>query len=84
VNAHLVSALAEAKRTGVAAGSPEARALAARQRASIEQFYDREDAMQRCLAQLYVADRRFTTYYDAAEPGLGQYVHDVIVAGGPR
>jgi len=75
----LLAALADAKRSGVAPGSDEADELAARHRASIERFYDCGDEMHRCLAEMYVADERFTRYYDDAEPGLAQFVHDIIV-----
>jgi MerR family transcriptional regulator, thiopeptide resistance regulator len=76
----LLVALAEAKRAGVAPGSPQANELAARHRASIERFYDCGDEMQRCLAEMYLADERFTRYYDDVEPGLAQYLHDIVVA----
>ena len=76
----LLAALAQAKRDGVAPGSPEADALAARHRASIERFYDCGDELHRGLAELYLADERFTRYYDDVEPGLAQFVHDVVVA----
>jgi DNA-binding transcriptional MerR regulator len=75
----LLAALAEAKRDGVAPGSAEANELAARHRASIERFYDCGDEMHRRLAEMYVTDERFTRYYDDAEPGLAQFVHDIIV-----
>jgi DNA-binding transcriptional MerR regulator len=75
----LLAALADAKRDGVAPGSAEANELAARHRASIERFYDCGDEMHRRLAEMYVADERFTRYYDDAEPGLAQFVHDIIV-----
>jgi DNA-binding transcriptional MerR regulator len=76
----LLDALAESKRAGVAPGSPRADELAARHRASIEQFYDCGDDMHRCLVQMSLADERFTRYYDDVEPGLAQYVHDIVVA----
>jgi DNA-binding transcriptional MerR regulator len=76
----LLADLAAAKREGVAPGSAAANELAARHRGSIERYYDCDDEMHRCLAQMYVADERFTRYYDDAEPGLAQFVHDVIVA----
>ena len=76
----LLDALAEAKRAGVVPGSPQADELAARHRASIEQFYDCGDDMHRCLVQMYLADERFTRYYDEVEPGLAQYLHDIVVA----
>jgi DNA-binding transcriptional MerR regulator len=75
----LLDALAQAKRDGVQPGSAEANALAARHRASIERFYDCGDEMHRCLAEMYVADERFTRYYDDVEPGLAQFVRDIIV-----
>jgi hypothetical protein len=28
---------------------------------------------------MYLADERFTRYYDDVEPGLAQYVHDIVV-----
>ena len=76
----LLQALAEAKRGGVAPGSPEADALADRHRASIDRFYDVDREMHVGLAQMYLADERFTRYYDDVEPGLAQYVHDIVVA----
>ena len=76
----LLDALAEARRAGVVPGSPQADELAARHRASIEQFYDCGDDMHRCLVQMYLTDERFTRYYDDVEPGLAQYLHDIVVA----
>ena len=76
----LLSDLARAKRDGVEPGSEAANALAARHRASIERFYDCGDEMHRNLAQMYLADERFTRYYDDVEPGLAQFVHDIVVA----
>jgi len=80
----LLAALADAKRNGVRPGSAEADELAARHRASIERFYDCGDEMHRGLAEMYVADERFTRYYDDAEPGLAQFVRDIIVAKSGR
>ena len=76
----LIEALAQAKRDGVEPGSDAANELAARHRASIERFYDCGDEMHRNLVQMYLADERFTRYYDDVEPGLTQYVHDIVVA----
>ncbi|MCG5433023.1 MerR family transcriptional regulator [Mycobacterium sp. MYCO198283] len=76
----LLADLAHAKRTGVTPGSPEADALVARHRAAIEQFYDCPPELHIGLAELYLADERFTRYYEDAEPGLAQFVHDAIVA----
>lgn len=79
-NDALLAALAQAKRDGVAPGSAPGNALAARHRASIERYYDCSDEMHVCLGQMYVADERFSRYYDEAQPGLAQFVHDIIVA----
>src|SRR5690349_4483450 len=76
----LLSDLARAKRDGVEPGSETANALAARHRASIERFYDCGDEMHRNLVQMYLADERFTRYYDDVEPGLVQFLHDIVVA----
>ena len=76
----LVQDVAAAKRAGVAPGSPEADALAARHRASIERFYECGGELHRCLVEMYLADARFTAYYDDVEPGLAQFVHDVVIA----
>ncbi|MFW0797100.1 MerR family transcriptional regulator [Gordonia sp. CPCC 205515] len=76
----LEAKLADALTAGVAPGSPEANALAEEHRASINRFYDCSHEMQVNLAQMYVADPRFTKHYDDRAAGLAQYVHDVIVA----
>jgi DNA-binding transcriptional MerR regulator len=76
----LLADLAQAKRDGVVPGSAEANDLAARHRASIERFYDCGDEMHRHLVEMYLADERFTRYYDDVEPGLAQFVHDIVVA----
>jgi DNA-binding transcriptional MerR regulator len=76
----LLSDLARAKRDGVEPGSETANALAARHRASIERFYDCGEEMHRNLVQMYLVDERFTRYYDDVEPGLAQFLHDIVVA----
>src|SRR5690349_11957012 len=76
----LLADLATAKRAGVAPGSPEGDALAARHRAAIERFYECGGEMHRGLVEMYLADARFTAYYDDVEPGLAQFVHDVVLA----
>jgi DNA-binding transcriptional MerR regulator len=76
----LLAALAQAKRDGVQPGSPAAEGLVARHRASIERFYDFGGDMHRNLVEMYVADERFTKYYDDVEPGLAQFVRDIVVA----
>ena len=75
----LLADLVHAKRAGISPGSAEANALAARHRASIDRFYDCGDEMHRNLVEMYLADERFTRHYDDVEPGLAQYVHDIVV-----
>jgi MerR family transcriptional regulator, thiopeptide resistance regulator len=75
----LLAALAEAKRDGVEPGSAQANELAARHHASIERFYDCGDEMHRTLVEMYLDDKRFTRYYDDVEPGLAQFLHDIVV-----
>jgi hypothetical protein len=36
--------------------------------------------MHRGLVEMYQADERFTRYYADVEPGLAQFVHDIVVA----
>lgn len=76
----LDSDMAAALRAGVQPGSDEANALAERHRASIDQFYDCTLSMQVCLGKMYIGDPRFTERYDAVEPGLAQWLHEVIDA----
>lgn len=40
--------------------------------------------MQVCLGEMYVSDERFRSYYDNAEPGLAQWLHDVVVSSHNR
>lgn len=72
--------LAEAMRRGVAPGTAEANSLAEEHRAQIGRFYDCDHAMQVCLADMYVADPRFTAHYDEHASGLAAYLQEVIRA----
>ncbi len=76
----LVARMATAFRAGVEAGSTEANAIAEAHRDGINVHYDCDYAMQVNLAQMYLADPRFTAYYDDNAPGLAQWLHDAIVA----
>lgn len=40
--------------------------------------------MHTCLGEMYVADERFTAYYDAVRPGLAVFVRDAILANAVR
>nr|WP_124709191.1 MerR family transcriptional regulator [Gordonia insulae] len=76
----LEARLADALRAGVAPGSADANALAEEHRASINRFYDCSYEMQVNLAEMYVADPRFTEHYERIADGLTRFVHDIIVA----
>jgi DNA-binding transcriptional MerR regulator len=80
-----VREFADALRAGAPADGAAAMDAAERHRQHIiENFYDCGYEMQKCLAQIYVADPRFTANYDDVEPGLAQYVHDAILANAAR
>nr|WP_312870887.1 MerR family transcriptional regulator [Gordonia asplenii] len=76
----LLTRMADAFRSGVRPGSPEAGEIAEAHRQSINEHYDCSHAMQWCLAQMYVSDERFTRYYDDRAPGLAQWLLDVVAA----
>jgi len=77
--------LAAMKRAGMPPDSTEAMDAAEAHRAQIDRwFYDVGYPMHRGLADMYLADPRFTKTYDDQEPGLAQYVHDAIHANADR
>jgi DNA-binding transcriptional MerR regulator len=57
---------------------PKVQALITQHHHGIEVFYDCPKAMYRELGKMYVADPRFTAYYDKFRPGLAQFVCDAI------
>jgi MerR family transcriptional regulator, thiopeptide resistance regulator len=74
-------AVRDLMRAGAPASGPEAMALAEAHRGFLTKwFYDCDYTMHRNLADMYIADDRFTSTFDAVAPGLAQYVHDAIVA----
>jgi hypothetical protein len=81
VNAAFVAAL----RAGEPATSEWAMDAAEAHRRHIhDRFYDLGYEMHCGLADMYVADPRFTRTYEDLEPGLAQYVHDAIHANALR
>ena len=77
--------LAALKRAGTPADSVQAMDAAEAHRAQIDRwFYAVAYPMHRGLADMYLADPRFTKTYDDREPGLAQYVHDAIHANADR
>ena len=74
-------AFVEAMQAGFPADSAEAKAAAERHRMQIDTwFYPCSHEMQTGLAEMYIADPRFTAHYEARAEGLAQYVHDAIIA----
>lgn len=80
----LEAQLAQGLRAGIQPGSTEGNDLAELHRASIEKFYDCSDEMHVNLAEMYIGDPRFAKHYNDVEPGLAQFVHDIIVANAKR
>ena len=77
----LETALAEAMRSGVKPGSPEANALARWHRKDFNRWFEVSISKQVLIARGYVADERFARYYDKRAPGLAAWLKDVIDAG---
>ena len=81
----VVARLLRAMQEGLAPTSTEAMDAAEAHRAGISRwFYDCDYAMHRGLADMYVADPRFTAHYDDKAPGLAAYVHDAVHANADR
>jgi DNA-binding transcriptional MerR regulator len=75
--------LVAAMRAGTPAEAPEAVDAAEAHRQQISTwFYPCSREMHTALAEMYLADLRFSATYEAIAPGLAQYVHDAIVANG--
>jgi DNA-binding transcriptional MerR regulator len=81
----LNSRLGEAFTAGVRPDSEQAAALAEEHRRHIsDNFYECHYAIHRGLAEMYVADPRFTATYDRIAPGLARWLRDAIVANADR
>lgn len=77
----IVQELIELMRAGEPADGPAARGLAERHREHISRwFYPCSPQMHRGLAEMYIADERFTSTYERQAEGLAAYFHDAIVA----
>ncbi len=73
--------LSEAMDAGLAADSPQAKELAEEHRQHISQwFYECSYDIHTGLADMYLADDRFTATYESIKPGMTQYLHDAIHA----
>ena len=70
---------------GVPADSEQAMEVAEAARQQIcTWFYDCPRSMHAGIAEMYVADPRFTKTYEDIAPGLAQYVRDAVVANAAR
>ncbi|CAM5370057.1 MULTISPECIES: MerR family transcriptional regulator [Streptomyces] len=70
---------------GVPAGAPEAMDAAEEHRRYIDSaHYPCDVRTHTGLADMYVADPRFTATYEAVRPGLARYLHDAIHANARR
>ena len=70
---------------GKPADSPEAMDGAEAHRQQInDAFYDCSYEIHVGLAEMYLADPRFTATYEKIAPGLAQYLHDAIKANAAR
>ncbi|MGW0597378.1 MerR family transcriptional regulator [Streptomyces sp. NPDC002776] len=47
-------------------------------------FYECPYEMHQCLGDMYVADERFTAFYDAMHPGMAAHLRDAIRANAAR
>ncbi len=59
--------------------SPAVQALVVRHRAGINAFYDCTDEIYAGLAEMYVADPRFTAHYDEVQPGLAAFLRRAML-----
>ena len=74
-----------AMRAGEPADSPEAMDGAEAHRRQIDEaFYPLSYEGHVGLAEMYLADARFTATYEKIAPGLAQYLHDAIKANAAR
>ncbi len=79
------AAFAQLLRAGAPADGEAAMDAAERARLQIDRrFYACSHDMHRRLADMYLADPRFTAHYEDQADGLAQYVHDAIHANGDR
>ncbi|GGX28422.1 MerR family transcriptional regulator [Streptomyces chryseus] len=84
-NAGNTAGLVAAMEDGAAPDSVRAMDLAEEHRLLIgRNHYDCDYGMHVCLAEMYVADERFTTSIDAAKPGLAAYLREAILANAAR
>ena len=77
----IVTGLAAALRAGTPADDPSVTALAEAHRLQIDKwFYPCSPAFHASLGEMYVADPRFTAFWDQFEAGLAAFVRDAFAA----
>ncbi|MFC5910387.1 MerR family transcriptional regulator [Streptacidiphilus monticola] len=77
--------IGEAIAAGHAPDSPEGMAVAEAHRQHITRyFYDCSYTIHRGLAEMYLADPRFTEYYEKIVPGGAAWIRDAILANAAR
>lgn len=76
----LYADLASAKRSGVAPGSETANRLAEQHRAMVGQLFTCTHSMHVCLGRLCLQDERFNASFGDREPGLAEWLAEVIDA----
>lgn len=81
----IVRRLADALAAGSAADGVEAMDAAEAHRQHISsRFYECSRQMHAGLGEMYVADPRFTAYWEDVAPGLAAYARDAFVANAAR
>lgn len=77
----VTEAFARLMAAGTPPGEEATRAAVEAHRGHIDRwFYTCSAAMQRSLAEMYVADERFAATYDRVRPGLAAYIREAILA----
>ena len=80
-----IEQVVRAMQAGQPADSPDAMDGAEAHRRQIDDaFYPCSYEMHVGLAEMYLADPRFTATYEKIAPGLAQYLHDAIKANAAR
>ena len=80
-----IEKVVHAMQAGQPADSPDAMEGAEAHRRQIDDaFYPCSYEMHVGLAEMYLADPRFTATYEKIAPGLAQYLHDAITANAAR
>ena len=74
----------EAFASGAAPTSEQATDLAERHRRMVDTHFDCSYAMHRELADMYVADARYTDYFEQLSPGLARWLREAIHANAAK